>query len=59
MLASRDDDAGGEPLDVPLPGPRVGLVEVVEVERQPPLRRAEQAEVRKVRVAAELHGPAA
>ena len=34
QLAGRDDDAGCETLDVPLPGARVRLVEVVDVEHE-------------------------
>ncbi len=52
----RDLHAGGETLHVPLPGPDRGLIEVVDVEDQVTLRRAEHPEVRQVRVAAEL-GP--
>jgi hypothetical protein len=37
----------------------MGLVEVVDVEDQPPLRGGEQAEVGHVRVAAGLHGQTA
>ena len=37
VLAARDVDAGDEPAQVPLPGARVGFVEVVEVEDQLPL----------------------
>ena len=59
LLAPGDHDAGGKSLDVPLPRPGMRLVEVVEVECEPPLRRAEQTEVRQMRVAAQLHGPAA
>ena len=39
-------------------GPGQRLVEVVDVEHQPPLRRGEHAEVRQVRVAAQLHARA-
>ena len=49
-------DAGAEPLQVPLPRPREGLVEVVQVEDELPVRRGEAAEVRQVGVAAELRG---
>ena len=44
-----------QPLDVPLPRARERLVEVVDVEDQPPLGRGEDAEVRQVRVPATLH----
>ena len=50
-----DLEARGQPLHVPLEGPRVRLVEVVDVEDQPPLGAAEHAEVGQVGVAAELH----
>ena len=55
VLTACDREAGRQPLHVPLPGARQRLVEIVDVEHQPPLRRCEHAEVRKVRVAAELH----
>ena len=49
-----DDHAGGEPLEVPLPRPRQGLVKVVDVEHQLALRRGEQPEVGQVGIAANL-----
>ena len=54
-VAPGDLEAGREPLHVPLPWTRQGLVEIVDVEDHLPLGRAEQAEVRQVRIAAELH----
>ena len=48
-------DARGQPLDVPLERAGQRLVEVVHVEHQPPVQRAEHAEVEQVRVAAQLH----
>ena len=45
-------DARGEPLHVPLERAGEGLVEVVHVEHERPLGRAEPAEVEEVRVAA-------
>ena len=57
-IAPADLDARGEPLDVPLPRPLVRLVEVVEVEDEPAVGGGEDAEVRQVRVAAELGGDA-
>ena len=54
-VAAHDLEAGREPLDVPLPRTGQRLVEVVDVEQHPPLRGAEQAEVRQVGVAAQLH----
>ena len=50
-----DLEAGGEPLDVPLPRTRQGLVEVVDVEDELAVRGREGAEVREVGVTAELH----
>ena len=57
-VAAHDLEAGREPLDVPLPRTGQRLVEVVDVEQHPPLRGAEQAEVRQMGVAAQLHGDA-
>ena len=54
VVPRRDLEARRQTLDVPLPRARERLVEVVDVEDQPPLRRLEQAEVHEVRVAAEL-----
>jgi hypothetical protein len=54
-LTRGDDQAGHQPLEVPLERARQGLIEVVDVEDQASLRRAEQAEVGQVRVAAQLH----
>ena len=54
VVARRDLEAGRQPLDVPLPRARQGLVEVVDVEDEPALGRLEEAEVHQVRVAAEL-----
>ncbi len=48
------DEARREALDVPLPRPRAGLVEVVDVEEQVAFRGGEHAEVRQVGVAAQL-----
>ena len=53
-VPARDLEARGQPLDVPLPGSRNRLVEVVEVEHQVPLGRGVAAEVRQVRVPAQL-----
>ena len=49
-----DLKAGGEALDVPLPWPREGLVEVVDVHDQAAIGRGEDAEVREVGIAAGL-----
>ena len=53
-IPTRDREARREPLHVPLERPRQRLVEVVDAEDEPPVRRREDAEVREVRVAAEL-----
>jgi hypothetical protein len=58
VVASGDGEAGRQPLDVVLERPRQGLVEVVEVEQQPPLGRGEDPEVGEVGVAAQLDGEA-
>ncbi len=55
VAASGDDEAGDEPLDVPLERTRQRLVEVVDVEDERALRRAVQAEVEQVGVPAQLH----
>ena len=55
VAAGRDLHAGGQPLDVPLPRAGRRLIEVVDVEDQLPLRGAEDAEVRQVRIPARLH----
>ena len=52
--SSRDLDAHREPLHVPLERPGQRLVEVVQIEDEVALGRAEAAEVAEVRVAAEL-----
>ena len=56
VVPPRNLQAGGEPLHVPLEGPGVGLVDVVDVEDEPPLRRREQTEVAEVGVTAQLDG---
>ena len=50
-----DDDAGRQPLDVPLPWRRQGLVEIIDVEEDVALRRGKAAEIHEVGVAARLH----
>src|SRR5215211_8829299 len=52
ILPTRHDHACGEALQVPFPRSRQGLVEVVYVEQQCPLRRAIQPEVQEVSIAA-------
>ena len=54
-VAARDHEARRQALDVPLPRPGQGLVEVVEIEDEAAMWRSEGAEVRQVRVAAQLH----
>ena len=55
VVPSGHGKARGQPLDVPLERAGQGLVEVVDVEDQPPFRRGERAEVGQVRVPAQLH----
>ncbi len=54
-FAPRDRDARHQSLEIPLPRARERLVEIVDVEDQAPLGRAEEAEVRKVGIAAALN----
>ena len=49
-----DGHTGGQPLDVPLERPGQGLVEVVEVEHQPPVRGGEHPEVGDMGIPAQL-----
>jgi hypothetical protein len=56
VVASRHDEARGQPLDIPFERAGQGLVEIVDVEHQATLRRGVRTEVRKVRIAAQL-GP--
>ena len=55
VVPAGHDQAGGQPLDIPLERARQGLVEVVDVEYQVPLGRRERAEIRQVGVTAHLH----
>ena len=55
VVPSRHGQAGGQPLDVPLERAGQGLVEVVDVEDQLPLRRGERPEIGQVRISAQLH----
>ena len=57
-IAAGDLEARGEPLHVPFPRAGQRLVEVVDVEDQRALGGAEHAEVRQVRVTADLRGDA-
>jgi hypothetical protein len=54
-IAAGDGEAGREPLEIPLERTRKRLVEVIDAEHEPPVRRREHTEVRQVRVAAQLH----
>ena len=54
VVAPGDGQARGQALDVPLEGSGQGFVEVVDVEDEPPLGGGERAEVRQVRVPAQL-----
>ena len=53
-IPSGNGETGGEPFHVPLERSRQRLVEVVETEDEPPVGCGEDAEVREVRIAAEL-----
>ena len=53
-IAAGDGEARDEALDVPLERAGQRLVEVVDAEDHPAVRRRERAEVGEVRVAAEL-----
>ena len=57
-MMSGDDNAGREPLDVPLPRRRQGFVEIVNVEENVALGRCETAEIHQVSVAAGLNAKA-
>ena len=50
-----DREARRQALDVPVERRRKRLIEVVDVEDQPPVRRGEHAEIQQVRVTAGLH----
>ena len=56
VVARGDREARGHPFHVVLERPGKRLVEVVQVEQEAPFGRAEDAEVRQVRVAAQLDG---
>ena len=58
VAAAGQDEARGQPFDVPFPRGREGLVQVVDVEDDPPFRRREGAEIHQVAVAARLHAHA-
>ncbi len=55
-IGSRDQHEGGdEAFDVPFPGRRQRLVQIVDVEQQSAFGRREAAEIEQVRVAADLN----
>ncbi len=58
VVAAGDHDARRQPLEVPFPGRREGLIEVVDGEDDLPLRGGEATEVDQVGVAAALHADA-
>jgi len=58
VVATGDHEARRQPLEVPFPGRREGLIEVVDGKDDLPLRGAETPEVDQVRVAAALHADA-
>ena len=55
VVARRDQHAGGESLDIPLPRTGQRLIKIVDIEHQAPLGRGEHPEVRQVRIPAALH----
>jgi hypothetical protein len=54
-MATGDDNAGSEPLQIPFPRSGKSLVEVIDIENDVALRRREPSEIQQVRVAAGLH----
>ena len=56
LRPGRNRETGTEPLEIPLPRSGQCLVEVVHIEDQPPVGRAEPSEVDEMGVAAQLHG---
>lgn len=55
QVSPSEYSADHQPFEVPLKRSAYGLVEIIEVKDQPPLRRGVEAKVRQVAVAAELH----
>ena len=55
VVAGGDGETGRHPFQVVLERTRQGFVEIVQPEQQLPLRRRETAEVRQVRIPAQLH----
>ena len=58
VVARRDYKAGRQTLEVPLPGSRERLVQVVDIEDGPAFGRGENAEVAEMGVATRLHAHA-
>ena len=58
IVATSDHEARRETLEVPFPGCREGLIEVVDGEDDLPLRGGEATEVNQVAVSAALHADA-
>ena len=56
VAACRNHETRGQSLHVPFERPRIGFVEVVDVERQFALGRGVQPEIGQMRVATQLHG---
>ena len=56
LRPGRNGETGTETLEIPLPRSGQCLVEVVHVEDQPPIGRAEPSEVDEMGVPAQLHG---
>jgi len=48
------DNAGGHPFYVPLPGTALGFVKVIDVERNLRVRRGKEPEILNVRISAQL-----
>ncbi len=55
VVTAGNDEARGQPFDVPLPRARERLVEIVDVEHDPAFRRGVGAEIQQVAVATNLH----
>jgi hypothetical protein len=53
--AGRKDQRRHEPLEIPLPRRGQGLIEVIDIENQPALRRGEITEIHEMSVAASLN----
>ena len=54
-LAPGQHNARRHALDVPFPRPANGLIEIVEIENQRPIRRRERSQILHMRVTAQLH----